>query len=105
MPVAYLRTKATCPYKKTRPREVLQHECVCYDCCEYEPGCTIRPFIVSTLNGIPMRDILREREERPKASLDSPTRHQFFVDDVKERKPSWQKRFHDGHAILNGTYR
>ena len=105
MPVPYLRTKATCPYKGRDQREVLQHECVCFDCPEFEPGCPIRPVIVSTHNGVPMRDILHKREERPQRRLNPLAGKQCFVDDVEERRVSWAQRFADGQAMLNGTYR
>jgi hypothetical protein len=90
-----------CPYKEDRPKEILQHDCVCYDCVEYEPGCSIRPTIVPTHHGIPVRDILAARAERPvpvrKVGIE-----QMFIEDPPEWKPSWAQRFYDGWAILNG---
>lgn len=105
MPVPYLRTKAMCPYKGRRQKEVLQHECVCFDCAEFEPGCMIRPAIISTHNGVPMRDILRQREERPKSRANPLANKQCFVDDIQGRQVSWAQRFADGQEMLNGTYR
>ncbi len=101
MPAASSQNK--CPYKEDQPREVLQHECACYDCVQFERGCPFRPLIVSTHRGVPVRNILHLRAERP-----APVRkigiEEMFIEDPPEWKPSWTQRFYDGWAMLKGTY-